>query len=111
MANRLIKTIVESVRAKLDAVYLDALVTAERSGTADPATDDEVQVLQEEVESLYSEILSVAQMSVEQQYLEPALRSITAKSGQSLGKTTLALKYVWFIACTPQYLGVLINYF
>ncbi|KAJ2980013.1 hypothetical protein NQ176_g2900 [Zarea fungicola] len=55
---------------------------------------DEVEALQAEVESLYSEILPVAQMSVEQQHLEPALQSISARSGQSLRKTALSLHYI-----------------
>lgn len=90
----LIKTTVETVRTRLDTAYLETLDTAERSGAVKPATREEVTELQEEVESLYSEILSVAQMSTEQQHLEPALQAIAAKSGQSLGKTVSSLKYV-----------------
>ncbi|KAG6008631.1 hypothetical protein E4U21_004271 [Claviceps maximensis] len=91
---RLIKTTVETVRARLDTIYLETLVAAERSSNLKPATAEEVNELQEEVESLYSEILSVAQISTEQQHLEPALQSIAAKSGQSLGKTVLSLNYI-----------------
>ncbi|GAB0134711.1 hypothetical protein EsDP_00003069 [Epichloe bromicola] len=91
---RLIKATVETVRTRLDTAYLETLVTAERSGAVKPATREEVTELQEEVESLYSEILSVAQMSTEQQHLEPALQAIAAKSGQSLGKTVSSLKYI-----------------
>lgn len=91
---RLIKATVETVRTKLDAVYLDTLANAERSGKTKPASFEEVKDLQEEVESLYSEILPVAQMSVEQQHLEPALASITAQSGQSLRRTAAAVAYV-----------------
>ncbi|GJN69150.1 hypothetical protein PLICBS_003197 [Purpureocillium lilacinum] len=91
---RLIKATVETVRTKLDAVYLDTLANAERSGKTKPASSEEVKDLQEEVESLYSEILPVAQMSVEQQHLEPALASITAQSGQSLRRTAAAVAYM-----------------
>ncbi|TWU75767.1 hypothetical protein ED733_002641 [Metarhizium rileyi] len=91
---RLIKATVETVRTKLDTIYLDTLVTVERSGTAKPATNDEVKELQDEVESLYSEILSVAQMSIEQQHLEPALQALAAKSSQSTEKTTASLDYI-----------------
>ena len=42
--------------------------------------DAEVAALRNELESLYAEILPVAQMSAEQQYLEPALR-LTATHG------------------------------
>ncbi|KAJ6446700.1 tRNA processing endoribonuclease Trz1 [Purpureocillium lavendulum] len=90
---RLIKVTVETVQAKLDAIYLDTLTAAESSGNVKPATANEVKALQDEVESLYSEILPVAQMSVEQQHLEPALASITARSGQSLNRTAAAVSY------------------
>lgn len=75
-------------------MYLEALVDAERSGQVKPATEAEVKALQEEVESLYSEILPVAQMSVEQQHLEPAMKSISARSGQSLSHSAAAVTYV-----------------
>ncbi|PNY26329.1 Uncharacterized protein TCAP_03735, partial [Tolypocladium capitatum] len=91
---RLIKITVETIRTKLDTAYLDSLTTAERSGGAKPATSDEVKALQEEVESLYSEILPVGQMSVDQQHLEPAIKSVTARGGQSLSRTSAALTYV-----------------
>lgn len=79
---------------KLDTVYLDSLVAAERSGCSKHATVDEVKALEEEVESLYSEILPVTQMSVERQYVESATRSVVASNGSSLGHTTEALAYV-----------------
>ena len=92
--NRLIKSTVETLRTRLDRVYLEALTDAERRGDAAPAKNEEVDALQEEVESLYSEILPVAQMSVEQQHLEPALKCISSRSGQSLGKSASAVTYV-----------------
>ncbi|KAG6169547.1 hypothetical protein E4U51_001519 [Claviceps purpurea] len=91
---RLIKTTVQTVRTRLDAIYLDTLVAAENSGAMKPATGQEVTELQEEVESLYSEILSVAQISIEKQYLEPALQSVATRNGRSLGKTVSSLNYI-----------------
>jgi hypothetical protein len=99
----LIKATVETVRTRLDTTYLETLVTIERSGTAEPATNDEVKDLQEEVESLYSEILSVAQMSVNQQHLEPALKAIAAQSGQSMVKTDTSLHYVRQLCATHRF--------
>lgn len=55
---------------------------------------DDVRALQEEVESLYAEILPVAQMSAEQQYLEPALKSLSAKNAQSVNRMASAVVYV-----------------
>lgn len=50
--------------------------------------------MKEELESLYSEILPVAQMSAEQQYLKPALREIAARDGQGQERSAKAIKYV-----------------
>ncbi|KAL6866521.1 hypothetical protein ACO1O0_002632 [Amphichorda felina] len=91
---RLIKNTVETLRTKLDRVYLESLTEAERSGMSKPASSDEVNALQEEVESLYSEILPVAQMSVEQQHLGPALESVSSRNGQSLGRSVAAVTYI-----------------
>ncbi|KAM5366988.1 hypothetical protein ACJZ2D_010256 [Fusarium nematophilum] len=91
---RLIKTTVETLRTRLDRIYLEAIVEAERSGDLKTATGDDVKALEEELESLYSEILPVAQMSAEQQHLEPALKSTDSQSGQTLHRSAVAISYV-----------------
>ncbi|EHK41561.1 hypothetical protein TRIATDRAFT_134980 [Trichoderma atroviride IMI 206040] len=92
--SRLVKITVETVRAKLDTTYMDTLVEAERSGRVQPSTHEEVEALEAEVDSLHSEILSVAQMSVEQQYLEQALQTVSTEGGQSAMRTSNALEYI-----------------
>lgn len=84
---------VETIRIRLDTTYLNALLEAQRR-RPEAVDENDVAALQEEVESLYAEILPVAQMSVEQQHLEPALKSSSSQSGKSLVKTTTALAYV-----------------
>lgn len=98
------KITVETVRAKLDTTYMDTLVEAERSGRVRPSTDEEVKALEAEVESLHAEILSVAQISVESQYLEPALQTVSTEGGQSALRTSNALEYVstWALRCTAR---------
>lgn len=91
---RLIKYTVECIRTKLDRSYLESLESYVKSGASNDAAKDEVHDLQDELESLYSEILPVAQMSVEQQWLEPSLRSLSAKNGQGLGRSAEAMTYV-----------------
>ncbi|EGU82443.1 hypothetical protein FOPG_04193 [Fusarium oxysporum f. sp. conglutinans race 2 54008] len=91
---RLIKTTVETLRTRLDRIYLEAILAAERSGDVKTATQEDVKALEEELESLYSEILPVAQMSAEQQHLEPALKSTNAQSGQSIHRSAVAVSYV-----------------
>jgi hypothetical protein len=90
---RLIKHTVEGIRTRLDRIYLENLNLSTVQNGHD-SDDQEVNDLQEELESLYSEILPVAQMSAEQQYLEPALRTIAATNGQGQERSVKAVKYV-----------------
>ncbi|RCI14541.1 hypothetical protein L249_6584 [Ophiocordyceps polyrhachis-furcata BCC 54312] len=87
----LAETTVKTARAKLDRVYLDTLVAAGRSRQA---SDDDVAAVKEELESLYSEMLPVAHMSIDRQHVQPAAESVTAKSGRKLSRTTEALEYM-----------------
>lgn len=91
--SRLIKHTVEGIRTKLDRVYLEGLGGSEHS-TGQHTNTEEINDLQEELESLYSEILPLAQMSAEQQFLEPALKAIAASEGQGQERTAKAVKYV-----------------
>ncbi|KAG9233961.1 hypothetical protein BJ875DRAFT_377471 [Amylocarpus encephaloides] len=91
LSARLIKYTVEGVRTKLDRIYSEALHPSESSGDDD---SQEVHELQEELESLYSEILPVAQMSAEQQFLQPALRTVAATTGQIQKRAARAVEYI-----------------
>ncbi|KAK3681612.1 hypothetical protein B0T22DRAFT_445229 [Podospora appendiculata] len=91
---RLIKFTVEGLRTKLDRIYLESLEAVMRSGASKRVRADEVVALQEELESLYAEILPVAQMSTEQQFLEPALKDLATKNGQGLARSEEAFRYI-----------------
>ncbi|KAK1756381.1 hypothetical protein QBC47DRAFT_379831 [Echria macrotheca] len=91
---RLIKFMVEGLRARLDRIYLEALNSSMRSGATRRVSPAEVSGLQEELESLYAEILPVAQMSVEQQFLEPALKTLADKHGKGLARSEEAVSYL-----------------
>jgi len=92
---RLIKYTVESVRTRLDRIYLEAMAGKEDALKGAKATDNaEVVTLLDELESLYTEILPVAQMSAEQQYLEPALRLIASHTIQGGDRSSKAIAYV-----------------
>ncbi len=96
---RLIKCAVETIRTRLDRVYLEALDDALRSDNTGHRTTENaaaVQEVQEELESLYAEILPVAQMSAEQQHLEPALKSVLGKKDQKMSRSIEAVHYVSF---------------
>jgi hypothetical protein len=90
---RYIKHTVEGIRTRLDRIYLEALnQSTDTNGQS--ADGQEAVDLQEELESLYSEILPVAQMSAEQQYLEPALKAIAATNGKGQQRAVKAVTYV-----------------
>ncbi|KAJ4303923.1 hypothetical protein N0V88_001523 [Collariella sp. IMI 366227] len=91
---RLIKFTVEGVRTRLDRTYLESLKSSSRAESTNHVPADEVAALQEELESLYAEILPVAQIATEQQFLAPALRSLAAKKGQGLARTAKATSYI-----------------
>lgn len=91
----LIKYTVEGVRVKLDRLYMEGLEG--HSGSLDYRTSEqsgEMAELKAELESLYSEIVPVAQMSAEQRYLQLALRSIAAQGGQGAERSKKIAEYV-----------------
>lgn len=91
---RLIKYLVETIRTKLDRVYLEALSSTQYEDPSDSDSAEDLEVLREEVESLYAEILPVAQMSVDQQHLEPTLGTLSETNGKSLRRSAAAVTYV-----------------
>lgn len=91
---RLIKYTVECIRTKLDRIYLEALEASQKSGASARVPPQEITAQKDELEELYSEILPVAQMSVEQQWLEPSLRSLSSRNGNSVNRSGEALEYV-----------------
>ncbi|KAI6354962.1 hypothetical protein MCOR25_008395 [Pyricularia grisea] len=101
MCARLIKYTVETLRTKLDRLYLEALEKEDgklRIGADSQRRRDvpkeEIEEMQAELEELYTEILPVAQMSVEQQFLEPAVQSLAGRSASNLTRSVEALDYV-----------------
>src|SRR4051794_444087 len=82
---RLVKFKAEAERCRLDNLYTESLLrTGSVSEGPGTGTHDEAEtkVIQEELETLYSEIESVALMSVNQEYLEPILRAINNSEAQ-----------------------------
>ncbi|PHH64684.1 hypothetical protein CDD81_4125 [Ophiocordyceps australis] len=92
--HRVIEDIAQTVRTTLDATYLDALVAAESGGDGKPVSDAQVEAVLNEVESLYPDITSVTQMKINEEYLEPAVKSIALKNKESINRTSMALDYM-----------------
>ncbi|KAI0996991.1 hypothetical protein K3495_g11192 [Podosphaera aphanis] len=90
---RYIKYTVEGVRAKLDRIFLETLANSSDSQNI-PATQEEVGQLQEDLESLYTEILPVAQMSAEQHYLDPVLRAVGTINCHEQRRASKAVEYI-----------------
>ena len=94
---RLIKCTVEMTRCKLDRTYLEALDAAALSAprhSEDQTDAADVAALREEVDSLYAEIFPVVQMSVEGQFLQPAVRRATGRNARALETSSAAVDYV-----------------
>ncbi|KAL0472809.1 hypothetical protein QR685DRAFT_515128 [Neurospora intermedia] len=94
---RMIKFHVEGIRTRLDRIYLETLHAAVESRAGDhgsTVTVEDVAAVQRELEELYTEILPVGQMSIEHQFLRPALDDLAAKNGLRLEQSTQAAHYI-----------------
>ncbi|KAI6246989.1 hypothetical protein HI914_04985 [Erysiphe necator] len=90
---RYIKLTVDGTRTKLDRIYLEALkYPPSLQGSLEDG--QQARELQEELESLYSEIHPVAQISVEQQYLEPALQVTNNTNSTYYDRFYKAIQYI-----------------
>lgn len=95
----MIKFHVEGIRTRLDRIYLETLHAAVESRAGDhgsTVTVEDVAAVQRELEELYTEILPVGQMSIEHQFLRPALDDLAAKNGLRLEQSTQAAHYVGY---------------
>lgn len=64
-----------SLKARLDRMFLE-IVNPKNNTTTNPADADAIAELKQDLESLYSEIPSVAQMAAEQEYLRPVIKEV-----------------------------------
>ncbi|OBT68336.1 hypothetical protein VE03_02301 [Pseudogymnoascus sp. 23342-1-I1] len=94
LCTSLIKYTVEGVRLRLDRAYIEALGVHQVERKTTPKNEQEVMELQAELDSLYSEILPVAQMSAEQRYLDCAVRAIASQDKQGLEKSKRIIEYI-----------------
>ncbi|KFY64332.1 hypothetical protein V497_01747 [Pseudogymnoascus sp. VKM F-4516 (FW-969)] len=94
LCTSLIKYTVEGVRLRLDRAYIEALGANQVEKNSALHNDHEVLELQAELDSLYSEILPVAQMSAEQRYLDCAVRAIASQDKQGLEKSKTIIEYI-----------------
>lgn len=97
LSTRLIKHTVECIRRKLDNTYLANIMPQDNLSEKVGAEDAKVAALKEELESLYSEILPVAQINIEQQFLEPAAKAREASETRSRVEAEVAIEYVSLI--------------
>lgn len=79
---------------RLDRAYIEALGGNQVEKNSTHQNEHDVLELQAELDSLYSEILPVAQMSAEQRYLDCAVRAIASQDKQGLEKSKTIIEYV-----------------
>ena len=93
---RLITFVAEGVRLRLDRIYLDSLQDARHAPQEHGGATGTIEIdkLQEEVETLYSEIGSVADMSIQQTYLHPLLRLIRGRDDSAVQESESTLEHV-----------------
>lgn len=83
------------VRTRLDRVYIEGLDGSQvDSDGTHRHHGNEVIELEAELDSLYSEVLPVAQMSVEQRYLQRAVRAIAAQGNEGVERSKKIISYV-----------------
>ncbi|KAI9789946.1 MAG: hypothetical protein M1833_002140 [Piccolia ochrophora] len=92
---RLINLKTEEIRCRLDRVYLESYEKSSAEEVVHQGiSKDETGTIEEELESLYSEIAPVSQMSVQQEYLQPLLQAIEDQKTRIVGQSVAALKYI-----------------
>ncbi|KAH0566143.1 hypothetical protein GP486_000473 [Trichoglossum hirsutum] len=99
----------ELIKARLDRIYVQAgLTTSTESRTIlEPEIHKgEIEHLLEDLESLYSEIYSVAEMSTQNQFLGPILRAI---SDDDILLKSVSEERMNYVSCTLEYLTKELN--
>lgn len=101
-----------ALKARLDRMFLE-MVSPKADTDGDPDPDaDAVAELRQDLESLYSDIPSVAEMAAEQEYLRPVRREVEnerrkASEGLRVGGTYVSayipsLCYILTLVSTPD---------
>lgn len=84
-----------AIQCRLDYIYIEAQNNTSPT-TRQRSTDDEAELLslQEELDSLYSEIAPVAEMAVQQEYKEPIMHTLDKKHHEAVTHADRRLEYV-----------------
>lgn len=83
--------VAEGNRCRLDRIYMETLIGKDWQAIEDT---DFCSSTKEEMNSLYSEIAAVAEMSVHHEYEYPLLDQFKLKQGNKSGYTSSVLKFV-----------------
>ncbi len=85
----------QAIQCRLDYIYLEAQ-NSPIPATVRGSTDDEAELLslQEELDSLYSEIAPVAEMAVQQEFKEPIMLAMNERQYEAITQADRRLEYV-----------------
>ncbi|KAI9653173.1 MAG: hypothetical protein M1829_001333 [Trizodia sp. TS-e1964] len=97
LCSKLVELNTQGIRFRLDRIFLElhgGIVKTPSVPSESQEAMADLQALQEELESLYSEIDSVAEMAVSQEYLEPILQHLEGQDHTANQLSKSCLDYV-----------------
>lgn len=90
----LAKYTADTVRTRLDRVYLEALGDSQKGGIQEEASPVEADDVEQEISTLYADIDDLIQMVIQQQHEGPILRAIGALHEHRLSESSRELDLV-----------------
>ncbi|EEH22463.1 hypothetical protein PABG_04674 [Paracoccidioides brasiliensis Pb03] len=84
----------EEVRSRLDRLYLEAIHNGASGADQDEDKNTPLATLQEEINSLYSEIEILAEMTTQQQFKVPILRALQSRSTETRSTSQQQLEQI-----------------
>ena len=95
MCSRLASCLAQEVRCRLDRIFLETLSAPQRTDMFHSEANGELQSsLQVELDSIYTEIPSVIEMSIAHEYQTPLIDSLTSSVANNYESTNYTLAHV-----------------
>ena len=100
MCAKLIVSLTEEIRCRLDRIYLQALISISDTGQSSADIDNDLQLsLEVELESLYTEIGNLNQVFVKQEFQKPLVHASSRSASRS---HNIAFKFLLYVRCSHR---------